>query len=145
MKLMIINGPNLNFTGIREKEVYGTKSYKQIVDYLKEYGKKCHIKLDVFQSNSEGKIIDLIQKAYLKKYDGIIINPGAYTHYSYAIRYAIKSVDINTCEVHLSNIYEREEFRKVSVISDVCLKTFFGKKEQSYIDAIDYLLALSIS
>lgn len=144
MKLMIINGPNLNFTGIREKNVYGNKTYKQIVNYLKDYAKKCHIKLDVFQSNSEGKIIDYIQMGYQKKYDGIIINPGAYTHYSYAIRDAIKSVDINIVEVHMSNIYEREEFRKINVIKDVCKNSFLGKKEQSYIEAIDYLLALSI-
>lgn len=145
MKLMIINGPNLNFTGIREKDVYGNKSYKQITDYLKDYGKKCHIKLDIFQSNYEGKIIDYIQMAYLKNYDGIIINPGAYTHYSYAIRDAIASVNINTVEVHMSNIYEREDFRKQNVIKDVCINSFLDKKEESYIEAIDYLLALSIS
>ena len=142
---MIINGPNINFTGIREKDVYGTKSYLEIVKYLKDYGKKCHVKLDIYQSNYEGKIIDLIQKAYLKTYDGIIINPGAYTHYSYAISDAIKSVNINTCEVHLSNIYEREDFRKISVIKDVCINSFYGKKEESYVEAINYLLALSIS
>lgn len=145
MKIMIINGPNINFTGIRETNIYGNLDYKRMNNFIKNYAKKVKQKIKIYQSNSEGKIIDYIQKAYLKKFDAIIINPGAYTHYSYAIYDAIKSIPLKTIEVHFSNINEREDFRKNSITGVACVKSFMGKKEYSYIDAIDYLIALSIT
>lgn len=140
MKILIINGPNLNMLGIREPEVYGTKSYQELSQELKLYADALHISLVIKQTNYEGKIIDLIHHAYFKHYDGIIINPGAYTHYSYAIRDAISSITIPVVEVHLSDITKREEFRRHSVISDVCAKTIMGKSYDGYFDAIVYLM-----
>lgn len=137
--IRIINGPNINFLGIREKSIYGDFSYNEVVDYIVNYGKSKNIKLNIFQSNSEGAIIDEIQNCYFEKVDGIVINPGAYTHYSYAIRDAISSVMIPTVEIHISNIYEREDFRKISVIKDVCIKQIYGKGIEGYIEAIDYI------
>lgn len=138
MKLLVINGPNINMIGIREKEIYGTKSYKDLVEFIKNISKELGFKTKIYQSNSEGRIIDAIQRAYRKKVDGIIINCGAYTHYSYAIRDAIKAVNIKTIEVHLSDINNREDFRKVSVIKDVCVASFIGKGFESYKEAIEY-------
>ncbi|MDU3352127.1 MAG: type II 3-dehydroquinate dehydratase, partial [Clostridium sp.] len=115
MKVLVINGPNLNMLGVREKGIYGTKDFQDVCDYIKEEGQKRNIDIKLFQSNIEGEIINEIHKAYYEKYDGIIINPGAYTHYSYAIMDAIKAVNIKTVEVHLSNIHAREEFRHKSV------------------------------
>lgn len=137
-KITIINGPNLNFLGIREKEIYGEFNYNELVNYIMDYGKTEGIEINVFQSNSEGVIIDEIQKCYFDNIDGIIINPGAYTHYSYAIRDAISSVMIPTIELHISNIYKREDFRKVSVIKDVCIKQIYGKGIKGYIEALEY-------
>ncbi len=139
-KIVVINGPNLNFLGIREKSVYGKMNYFELVDYLSDYAYKVEVELDVFQSNSEGAIIDRIQKCYFDEVDAIIINPGAYTHYSYAIRDAIASVMIPTVEIHISNIYEREDFRKISVIKDVAIKQIYGKGIKGYIEAIDYVV-----
>ena len=115
MKILVLNGPNLNFLGIREKSVYGDMDYNGLVEYIKSESKKIinNISIEVKQSNSEGTIIDILQQAYYDKVDGIVINPGAYTHYSYAIFDAIKSIQIPTVEVHISNIHEREEFRKI--------------------------------
>ena len=140
MKLLVINGPSINMIGIREKDVYGTKSYKELCSFIKRVCKDNLVKVKIYQSNSEGKIIDALHRAYFKKVDGIIINPGAYTHYSYAIFDAIKAVDIPTIEVHLSDIDNREDFRKVSVIRDSCVKTFMGKGFDSYKEAIEYLV-----
>ena len=139
MNILIINGCNLNFLGIREPEIYGHQSYKDLKVYLKTLAKEMHFKCKVVQTNYEGKIIDYLQKAYNQKYDGIVINPGAFTHYSLAIRDAIKSIQIPTIEVHLSDINNREDFRKQSVISDVCQKTFSGEHFASYKKAIQYL------
>lgn len=139
MKIMIINGPNLNFLGIREPSIYGKESYKDLTNYLKKTGKDSKIKLKVVQSNEEGKIIDFLQYAHNKKYDGIVLNAGAYTHYSYAIRDAIASISIPVVEVHLSDISKREDFRKISVIEEVCKKTFMGEHFESYKDAIVFL------
>lgn len=137
-KIVIINGPNLNFLGIREKSVYGKMNYEEVVQYVMAYAQKVDINLDVFQSNCEGQIIDRIQKCYFDGVDGIIINPGAFTHYSYAIRDAIASVMIPTIEIHISNIYEREDFRKVSVVKDVCISQIYGKGIKGYIEALEY-------
>lgn len=138
MKILIINGPNLNFLGIREPRVYGSKTYDDLTNFLNQEGSKRNINLDIRQTNHEGLIIDYIQEAYFNKYDGIIINPGGYTHYSVAIRDAISSVMIPTIEVHLSNILEREDFRKISLIKDVCVKSIYGKGFDGYLEALEY-------
>ena len=105
MKLLVINGPNINFLGIREPDIYGANTYKQLLDYIREVCSKEEIEVSFFQSNHEGEIVDAIQDAYYKKYDGIVINPAAYTHTSVAILDALKAVGIPTVEVHLSDIY----------------------------------------
>ncbi|MBQ4527116.1 MAG: type II 3-dehydroquinate dehydratase [Clostridia bacterium] len=139
MKLMLIQGPNLNFLGIREKAIYGSVGFEDVCDEMTKYAKSINIDLSCFQSNCEGEIIDCIQKCYYDKYDGIIINPGAYTHYSYAISDAIKSVSIPTVEVHLSNIHTREEFRHKSVTAPSCVGQICGFGAYGYKMAIDYL------
>lgn len=140
MNIMIINGCNLNFLGIREPEIYGDKTYKDLQQHIKKLSKELNFKYKMYQSNYEGKIINLIQKAYLKKFDSIIINPGAFTHYSIGILDAIKSVNIPTVEVHLSDISKREGFRQNSLISSSCLKTISGLHFDSYTEAIKLLL-----
>lgn len=138
MKILVINGPNLNMLGIREPEIYGKMTLDQLNAEVEKEGKTLSFDMEFFQSNHEGAIIDRIQAAY-GKVDGIIINPGAYSHYSYAIRDAIKSVDIKTVEVHLSDISNREYFRKTSVIEEVVDKQISGKGVNSYIEALHYL------
>ncbi|MEG0238137.1 MAG: type II 3-dehydroquinate dehydratase [Clostridium sp.] len=140
MKIMVINGPNLNMLGVREKNVYGTSNFEDVIKYIKEEGEKRNLNITFFQSNTEGEIIDTIQKAYFENFDGIIINPGAYTHYSYAIHDAIKGVSINTVEVHLSNIHAREEFRKISVTAPACIGQISGFGAHGYILAMDALI-----
>lgn len=140
MTILIINGPNLNMLGIREPEIYGTKTYDELCQELKLYANELKIKVIIKQSNSEGKIIDLIQSAYFKNYDGVIINPGGFTHYSVAIRDAISSINIPTIEVHLSDITKRETFRNKSLLTDVCQKTIMGKSYDGYFEAIDWFL-----
>ena len=140
MKLLIINGPSLNLIGFREVNVYGKKTYLDLVEYVKNIGKENKIKIRMVQTNSEGEIIDLLQDALLKDYDGIILNAGAYTHYSYAIRDAVVAIKMDVVEVHLTDINTREEFRKVSVLKDVCKDTFMGKVFESYKDAIMYFV-----
>ncbi|QSX06092.1 type II 3-dehydroquinate dehydratase [Sedimentibacter sp. zth1] len=125
MRVYVINGPNLNFLGIREKDVYGENSYEALCNYIEKEAKKLNIEVECFQSNIEGEIINCVQDAY-QNADAIIINPGAYTHYSYAIMDAIKSVNLKTIEVHLSNIYKREEFRHKSVTATVCVGQISG-------------------
>lgn len=139
MKLLVINGANLNFLGLRETNIYGEATYLDLVDFLQQIAKKHNIALEIFQTNHEGAIVDKLQEAYHQKFDGIIINPGAYTHYSYAIRDAISSVNIKCVEVHLSNIYNREDFRKISVVKDVCIASFYGKGFESYKEAMLFL------
>ena len=137
MKILVINGPNLNFLGIREKTVYGTKNYDYLLNLLEEKAKADGIDIEVFQSNCEGEIIDRIQKAYLEEADGIVINPGAYTHYSYAIRDALASITVPIVEVHISNVHKREEFRHTSVTAPVCTGQIVGLGLPGYILAID--------
>ena len=134
-KVLVINGPSLNMLGIREVDIYGNATYKDLLKLIKQNAKVLGIKAKCVQSNYEGKIIDYIQKAY-NKYDGIIINPGAYSHYSYAIRDAIASINIPTIEVHISDVLNREPFRANLVISDVCAKTIIGKGVNSYLEAL---------
>ena len=140
MKILVINGPNLNFLGIREKQVYGTASYADLVNMIEEKGKETVNEIVVYQSNHEGAIIDLIQEAYFDGTEGIVINPGAYTHYSYAIHDALASVNIPKVEVHISDITKREEFRKISVTKDACEKQIYGHGLNGYLEAIEYLL-----
>ena len=137
MKLLIINGPNLNFLGIREKGIYGTETYDSLVEKLKEKAERDGIELELFQNNSEGAIVDRIQQAYHDRVDGIIINPGAYAHYSIAIRDALASIEVPKIEVHISNVCKREEFRHTSVITPVCTGEILGLGLQGYFLAMD--------
>lgn len=140
MRIKVIHGPNLNLLGIREPDVYGTLTYRGLIEKIKEYCESIDIEVDFFQSNSEGSIIDAIHDAYFKSYDGIIINPGAYTHYSYAIRDALASIkNVVLVEVHLSNIYERESFRRISVISAVVDHRVIGQGYIGYYEAVDFI------
>ena len=131
MKILVINGPNLNFLGIREKDVYGENTYKSLVEYLDKTAKELGIEIIEKQSNIEGELVNFIQEAY-GKVDGIVINPGAYTHYSIAILDAIKAVDIPTVEVHLTNIYSREEYRQKSMVAPACVGQIAGFGFLSY-------------
>ncbi len=140
MKILIINGPNLNFLGIREKNIYGTENYDYLLNMIAEKGKETGCTIEVFQSNHEGAIIDRIQDAYFDGTEGIVINPGAYTHYSYAIHDALASVTIPKVEIHISDITKREEFRKVSVTAPACNKQIYGHGLNGYLEAVDYLL-----
>jgi len=138
--ILIINGPNLNFLGTREPEIYGSTTLLQLNKQLKNYLKKRGFKAVFYQSNHEGGIIDFIQKKN-KKAAGIVINPGALTHYSYALRDALASVKSPVVEVHISDIYKREDFRKISVIKPVCKKQISGKGIKGYFDAVDFILS----
>jgi len=138
MKILVINGPNINMLGIREKNIYGNLSYPKLVEMIEKKSEKLRITIECFQNNIEGEIINKIQSAY-GVYDGIIINPAAYTHYSVAILDAIKSVSIPTIEVHLSNIHSREEFRHRSVTASACVGQISGFGPHGYLMALDYL------
>lgn len=140
MKILVINGPNINFLGIREKGVYGTTDYNGLLELIGKKGQECRCQIEVFQSNHEGAIIDRIQDAYFDETEGIIINPGAYTHYSYAIRDALASVTMPKVEVHISDIMGREEFRKHSVTKDACDAQIYGHGLEGYLEAVDFLL-----
>ncbi|SHO45063.1 type II 3-dehydroquinate dehydratase [Anaerocolumna xylanovorans] len=142
MKLLVINGPNLNFLGIREKSVYGAEDYGYLKSLIQEKAMKEDITVDIFQSNSEGNIIDRIQEAYFDGTQGIIINPGAFTHYSYAIRDALASLTIPVIEVHISNVHKREEFRHTSVTAPVCTGQIVGLGLKGYLLAMDALLSM---
>lgn len=140
MKLLVINGPNLNFLGIREKSVYGTQDYQYLLDLIQRKGESAGCDITVFQSNHEGAIIDRIQEAYFDGTEGIVINPGAYTHYSYAIRDALASITVPKVEIHISDITKREEFRKTSVTAPACDKQIYGQGLDGYLQAIDFIL-----
>jgi len=135
MRVLVINGPNLNMLGIREKELYGDKTYKALISLIKKSAKENKIKVEFFQSNEEGKIVTKIQKAY-KRVDKIVINPGAYTHTSVAILDALKSVNIPTVEVHITEVNEREEFRKISFVKEFAYLTITGKGFAGYVEAL---------
>jgi len=140
-KIFLINGPNLNMLGTREPEIYGKTTLKEIVNMLKQSARSKKVRLHAYQSNHEGRLIDKIQVLQKRGYSGLIINPGALTHYSYALRDAIKASGVTTIEVHLSDIEKREDFRKVSVIRDVCKEQIKGLGPQGYLKALDLLLA----
>ena len=139
MNILVVNGPNLNLLGIREQNIYGVDTLSDIENWINDEFRDRNIKLQWYQSNHEGKIVDRLHRAMNDKNDGIIINPGAYTHYSYAIRDAIAAISIPTIEVHLSDIKSREKFRKTSVIQDVCLEQISGLGKNGYLKAINTL------
>lgn len=143
IKIMVLNGPNLNMLGIREPEVYGNRTYSDLESYIEDYCEKKGVEVTVLQSNGEGELIDFIHHA-LGVYDGIVINPGAYTHYSYAIHDALNSVNVPAIEVHLSNIHSREDFRHKSVTAPACIGQVSGLGFRGYLLAIDYLLEEAI-
>lgn len=138
MTILVVNGPNLNLLGEREPEIYGNDNYQTLVKKIKDYGKEKNIKIIVMQSNHEGNMIDFLQK-YRRKVDGIVINPGALTHYSYALFDCLKGINIPSVEVHLSDIDTREDFRKISVIKPACISQIKGKGIVGYFEAIDLL------
>ncbi len=137
MNILVINGPNINFLGIRERGIYGEENYEILCGMIREKAGELGIVADIFQSNSEGEIIDRIQRAYDDGTQGIIINPGAYTHYSYAIRDALASVDMPKLEVHISNVHKREEFRHISVTAPVCDGQITGLGLQGYLYGLE--------
>lgn len=139
MKILVINGPNINMLGIREPEHYGKETYNDLVAKIEKHCALKNIEVKIYQSNHEGDLIDEIQKAYGNA-DGIVINPGAYTHTSIAILDAVKSVNIPTVEVHISKVEEREDFRQISFIRLACVKTITGHGTDGYLEAIDYLI-----
>lgn len=139
MNILILNGPNINMIGIREPSIYGTKTYKDLEDYCLSFESSYNVTIDIKQTNYEGIIIDLLQWSH-DHYDGVILNAGAFTHYSYAIMDAIKSIKTPVIEVHLSDLAKREDFRQVSVIKDACEYSIMGKGFEGYKDAIMILL-----
>ena len=140
MKLLILNGPNLNLLGQREPEIYGRRSYDDLCKLIYEHAAAVGCQVELFQSNHEGTLIDAIQ-ASRAGYGGIVINPGAYAHYSYAIYDALRCAPVPAVEVHISDITAREPFRAVSVTAPACVKTIAGRGFDGYIEAMDYLLA----
>ena len=138
MKILVINGPNLNMLGVREPGIYGDINYEKLIDIIKNHAQENNIEVDTVQSNIEGEIVTFIQNAR-ENYTAIIINPGAYTHYSYAILDALLAVKIPTVEVHISNIHKREEFRHKSVTASACIGQICGLGVSGYLLAIDYL------
>ncbi|CCZ21145.1 3-dehydroquinate dehydratase [Candidatus Apopatosoma intestinale] len=140
MKILVINGPNLNMLGIREPDIYGRKTYVDLLLYIKEEADRLGVAVEFYQSNHEGDIVDKIQSAYGNT-DGIVINPAAYTHTSIAIPDALKAVGIPTVEVHISDISSREAFRRISYVSPVALKTIAGKGFEGYILAMNELIS----
>ncbi|MBD5479230.1 MAG: type II 3-dehydroquinate dehydratase [Lachnospiraceae bacterium] len=143
MKILVINGPNINFLGIREKSVYGTQDYEYLLGMIAKKGEETGSTIEVFQSNHEGAIIDRLQDSYFDGTEGIVINPGAYTHYSYAIRDALASITVPKMEIHISDITAREEFRKVSVTRPACDGQIYGKGLEGYLLAIDEVIRLA--
>ena len=138
MKIIVISGPNLNMLGVREPDIYGSDTYDDLCRYVKRACEKKNIECDFFQSNHEGDLVDCIQQTY-KKYDGIIINPAAYTHTSVAVRDALTAVKVPAVEVHLSDPDMRERFRQVSYVRDVSIATFKGHGFECYGQAVDFL------
>lgn len=138
MNILVINGPNLNLLGLREPNIYGNQTYTDLTEYIQNACKAEDIQVEVFQSNHEGAIVDAIQNAYGKA-DGLVINPAAYTHTSVAILDAIKAVALPTVEVHLSDVNQREEFRKISFVRNACIKTYTGLGFEGYKKAILFL------
>ena len=141
MKFLILNGPNINFLGIREPGIYGKSTYNDLIRTITDYAVTRGVDVTFYQSNCEGALVDAIQKAYYDKVDGIVFNPAAYTHTSVAILDAVKAVSIPTVEVHISDVSQREEFRQISYVRAYCAKTIAGHGFDGYLEAMDFLAA----
>ena len=139
MKILVLNGPNLNMLGIREPDIYGHATYADLIGLIESHCAKKNVKVECKQSNHEGQLVDWIQQAFFEHVDGIVINPGAYTHTSVALLDALKGVAIPTVEVHISKVDQREEFRQISYVSYYASKTITGKGFDGYLEAIDFL------
>ena len=139
MKILVINGPNLNMLGIRQPEIYGKTTYEDLKDMISAEAEQLGVAVDFFQSNHEGALVDAIQQAYFDKVDGIVINPGAYTHTSVALLDAVKAVSIPTVEVHISDPDAREAFRRISYIREACVVTIKGRGLEGYLEALRLL------
>ena len=137
----VINGPNLNMLGIREPEIYGSNTYEDLLKMLVAHSEENSYELEIFQSNHEGDLVDKIQEAYSQQADGIVINPGAYTHTSIALLDALEAVQIPAVEVHISDVSKREDFRQVSYVRQACVRTIMGHGLAGYTEALDLLLA----
>lgn len=144
MKILVLNGPNINFLGIREPELYGSETYEALVQKIQAHCTKKGIDVSFFQSNHEGALVDAIQQAYFDKVDGIVINPAAYTHTSVAILDALKAVKIPTVEVHISKVETRENYRQISYVREIAIATITGKGFDGYLEAIDLLNSTEI-
>ena len=140
MKLLVINGPNLNMLGIREPAIYGGGTYAQLLDMIRAHAGKRGAEVSFFQSNHEGALVDAIQQAYFDGVEGIILNPAAYTHTSVALLDALKAVAIPAVEVHISDVAAREDFRQISYVRPACIATVTGRGFAGYLDAVDILL-----
>ncbi len=140
MKIYVINGPNLNMLGIREPEIYGTDGYESLIRKIGDYCEEKEVAPVFYQSNHEGYLVDKIQEAYFEGADGIVINPGAYTHTSIALLDAVKATSLPTVEIHISKLEDREDFRQVSYIRGACIGTISGHGTDGYLEAIDLLL-----
>lgn len=140
MKLLVINGPNLNMLGIREPAIYGSGTYTELLDMIRAHAERRGAEVSFFQSNHEGALVDAIQQAYFDGVEGIILNPAAYTHTSVALLDALKAVDIPTVEVHISDVAAREDFRQISYVRPACIATVTGRGFAGYLDAMDILL-----
>ena len=140
MKILVLNGPSLNLLGIREPDIYGKNTYEDLCNMINKYCLDNNIEVEIYQSNHEGDLVDKIQEAYFKKVDGIVINPAAYTHTSIVLLDALEAVKIRTIEVHISDIKQREDFRKISFIRDYCEDCIVGHGFNGYIEAINKLI-----
>lgn len=140
MKLLVINGPNLNMLGIREPAIYGSGTYTELLDMIRAHAERRGAEVSFFQSNHEGALVDAIQQAYFNGVEGIILNPAAYTHTSVALLDALKAVAIPTVEVHISDVAAREDFRQISYVRPACIATVTGRGFAGYLDAVDILL-----
>ncbi len=140
MKLLVLNGPNINMLGIREPEIYGSKTYDDLLKLISTHADERGVEIEFYQSNHEGDLVDSIQRAYFERFDGIVFNPGAYTHTSVAIADAVKGVGLPTIEVHISDVSKREDFRQISYVRSACIDTIMGKGFDGYNLAIDRLI-----
>lgn len=139
MKILVLNGPNLNMLGTREPAIYGSGTYDDLQQMIRTHAEKCGVEVLFYQSNHEGALVDAIQQAYFDGVDGIVFNPGAYTHTSVALLDALKTVGIPTVEVHISNVAKREDFRQISYVRSACVATVMGKGFAGYTEALDIL------
>lgn len=140
MKILVLNGPNINMLGIREPGIYGNENYETLCESIKAHAENCGVEVKLFQSNHEGALVDEIQGAY-GVFDGIVFNPAAYTHTSVALLDALKAVGIPTVEVHISDVSKREDFRQISFVRQACVKTITGHGTKGYLEAMDFLIS----